>query len=90
MTTDATENHDATSRDGSRLSDGLGVVGAEDMAVMRMQAGALAFQWLVARDYKVHADGYAFMLLRAEDFGLRDAVMNGKRIRVALSFEDDA
>jgi hypothetical protein len=44
MTTDATENHDATRRDGSALSEGLGVAVEEhDDAALRLRP--------VRRDY---------------------------------------
>lgn len=73
----------------SLLTGGLGV-GAEDMAVMRTQASALAFQWFAAREYTVSSDGHAFFLIRSDDLGLKDAALPGIRIRVSLSFERDA
>ena len=81
------EQHSPPTAVGSNA--GLGV-GAEDMAAMRMQATALAFQWLTAREYTVSSGAYAFFLLRARDFGFTDETLPGLRIRVALSFERDA
>lgn len=63
---------------------------AEQVAAMRMQATALAFQWFSARDYTVSSGAKAFFLLRARDFGFRDETLPGLRIRVELTFERDA
>lgn len=64
-------------------------VGAVDMDGMRMQARALAFHWLAARDFNPSADGHAWFLLRAGDFGLREDSMKGLRIKVEMTFEED-
>lgn len=64
-------------------------IGAETMAALRMQAQALAFHWLVARDFEAEPQGQAWFLLRPEDFWARASAMNGLRIRVSLNFEPD-
>lgn len=62
-------------------------VGAEDMAAMRMQAKALAFQWFAARNYQADLAGFSWFLVRPEDLGLSADTMPGMRIRVAMTFE---
>lgn len=62
-------------------------VAAEDVAAMRMQAIALAFQWFTAREYEVSTDARAHFNVRASDFGFRDSALPGLRIRVQLTFE---
>lgn len=64
-------------------------VAAADMAAMRMQAQALAFHWFCARDFEAHPQGFAYYLFRPRDFSFKPTSMNGLRIRVALSFEQD-
>lgn len=84
------ENVHAEEDDAPARAEHSGGVGAEDMHVIRMQSRALAFQWMLARDYRAHEQGYAFILVRAQDLGLRPETLNGLQIRVSLSFEPDA
>ena len=66
-------------------------LGAEDVAAMRLQATALAFQWYVAKGCVGFApDTFCYFLLRASDFGLKEGTMNGQRVRIDMRTEPDA
>jgi len=88
MTTPSEDNQGSQPL-GLPLNDQLGV-GACEMAAMRMQARALAFQWFAARNFQYGEEGFAYFMLRAADFELRDDCLKGVRIKVSLAFERDA
>lgn len=62
---------------------------AADVTALRLQAIALAFAWLAAREFKPDHNGRAWHLVRPADLGLKPDAMQGLRIRVSLEFEID-
>ena len=68
--------------------DGFGV-GACEMAAMRLQARAIAFQWLAARGFTSDQAGFSFFYVSAKELGLREDAMQGMRIKVSMVFEQD-
>ncbi len=64
-------------------------IGAEQVAVMRMQAVALAFQWFTANNYQARLGPVAHFNLRPSDFGFSEKALPGLRIKVQLTVEHD-
>lgn len=72
------------------MSDAVERVSAAEMASMRMTAIALVHQWLAARDFgPVDSDARAMFWIRPHDMGLRPQVIDGRRIRVSITIEEE-
>lgn len=74
----------ATSDDPQR---GRAMTDAVDMAAMRLQAQALVFQWLAARDFQLPATAEAVFYVYPAEFCLQPQVLDGDCVAIRLTVE---